>query len=163
MAVYNGKMYAGTLPLAEVFRYDGDQRWTSMGRVDLTPDVKYRRAWTMAVYQGRLFVGTLPSGKVMSLKAGEVVTLDRPLPTGWVHVAAVKGGDRLKLYVNGELVASSEKFDPADYDLSSRVPLKIGFGPHDYFNGSLSDVRVYRGALSDQQIGRLASENRPGE
>ena len=163
MAVYNGKMYAGTLPLAEVFRYDGDQRWTSMGRVDLTPDVKYRRAWTMAVYQGRLFVGTLPSGKVMSLKAGEVVTLDRPLPAGWVHVAAVKGGDRLKLYVNGELVASSEKFDPADYDLSSRVPLKIGFGPHDYFNGSLSDVRVYRGALSDQQIGRLASENRPGE
>ncbi len=163
MAVYNGKMYAGTLPLAEVFRYDGGQAWTSMGRVDLTPDVKYRRAWTMAVFQGRLFVGTLPSGKVMSLKAGEVVTLDRQLPAGWVHLTAVKGADRLKLYLDGELVATSGKFDPADYDLSSPVPWKIGFGPHDYFNGSLSDVRVYRGALTDKVIGKLASENRPGQ
>jgi len=163
MAVYNGKMYAGTLPLAEVFRYDGVENWTSMGRVDLTPDVKYRRAWTMAVFQGRLFVGTLPSGRVMSLKAGEVVTLDRQLPAGWVHLAAVKSADRLKLYLNGELAATSGKFDPADYDLSSSVPLKIGLGPHDYFNGSLSDVRIYRGALSDQRIGKLASQNRPGE
>lgn len=161
MAVYNGKMYGGTLPLAEVFRYDGSQNWTSMGRVDLTPDVKYRRAWTMAVFQGRLFVGTLPSGKVMSLKAGEVVTLDRQLPSGWVHFTAVKGDDQLKLYLDGKLVAASEKFDPADYDLSNSEPLKIGFGPHDYFKGSLSDLRVYRGSLSDEQIGKLASENRP--
>ncbi len=67
-----------------------------MGRVDTTPDVKYRRAWSMAVYRGMLFVGTLPSGKVMSLKAGAVVTLDRQLPSGWVHLAAVKGKDQVK-------------------------------------------------------------------
>jgi len=163
MAVYNGKMYGGTLPLAEVFRFDGKQNWTSIGRVDLTPDVKYRRAWTMAVFQGRLFVGTLPSGQVMSLKAGEVVTLDRQLPAGWVHLAAVKGPDRLKLYLDGKWVASSEKFDSENYDLSSEVPWKIGFGPHDYFNGGLSDLRVYRGALSEKRIGKLASENRPDQ
>lgn len=44
MAVYNGKLYAGTLPLAEVYRYDGERAWTNTARVDLTPDVKYRRA-----------------------------------------------------------------------------------------------------------------------
>lgn len=163
MAVYNGKMYAGTLPLAEVFRYEGGQNWTSMGQVDVTPDVKYRRAWTMAIFQGRLFVGTLPSGKVMSLKAGEVVTLDRELPAGWVHLVAVKDEDRLKLYLNGKVVASSETFDPDHYDLSHSVPWKIGFGPQDYFNGKLSDVRVYRGVLSDKQIEILATENRPGQ
>jgi len=161
MAVYNGKMYAGTLPLAGVYRYDGGGDWKNMGRVDLTPDVKYRRAWTMAVYRGKLFVGTLPSGKVWSLKAGEAVTLDRQLPSGWVHLAAVKGIDRLRLYLNGKLAASSEEFDAADYHLSTNEPLKIGFGPHDYFNGRLGDVRFYRGALTDEGVAELASRNRP--
>ena len=63
MAVYNGKLYAGTLPLGEVYRYDGDQKWTLTGQLDTTPNVKYRRVWSMAVCQGKLFAGTLPSGQ----------------------------------------------------------------------------------------------------
>lgn len=51
LLVYNGKMYGGTLPLAEIYRYDGDENWTRFGRVDMTPEVKYRRAWSMAVFQ----------------------------------------------------------------------------------------------------------------
>ena len=70
MMVYNGKLYAGTLPTGSVYRYDGEGEWVSTGQLDTTPDVKYRRAWTMAVYQGRLFCGTLPSGNVLSLEAG---------------------------------------------------------------------------------------------
>ena len=65
MMVYNGKLYAGTLPTGSVYRYDGEGEWVSTGQLDTTPDVKYRRAWTMAVYQGRLFCGTLPSGNVL--------------------------------------------------------------------------------------------------
>ena len=67
MAVYNGKLYAGTLPLGQVYRYDGKGRWTCTGQVDRTPDVKYRRAWSTAVYNGKLSFGTLPAGRVMSL------------------------------------------------------------------------------------------------
>jgi len=111
--------------------------------------------------RGKLFVGTLPSGKVWSLKAGEVVTLDRQLPAGWIHLAAVKGEDRLKLYLNGKLVATSEKFDSTAYNLSNKMPLKIGFGPHDYFNGRLSDARFYSGILTDQAVTNLSSEKRP--
>jgi len=158
MAVYNGKLYAGTLPLAGVFRYDGSSHWHDTGRVDFTPDVRYRRAWTMAVYDGKLFVGTLPSGHVMSLEAGKSVTLDRELPPGWVHLAAVKQHDRLKLYLDGNLAAESSTFDAADYDLTNTQPLKIGFGPHDYLNGQLSDVKFYRQALSDADVARLAGE-----
>jgi hypothetical protein len=33
--VYNSKLYAGTLPMAEIYRHDGDDAWRSMGRVDL--------------------------------------------------------------------------------------------------------------------------------
>ena len=101
LLVYNGKMYGGTLPLAEVYRYDNPD-WTKVGRVDFTPDVRYRRAWTMAVFQGRLFVGTLPSGHIKSIEFGRNVTYDHALPAGWVHLTAVRAEDELRLYVDGK-------------------------------------------------------------
>lgn len=156
MLVHNGQLFAGTLPLAEVYRYDGRESWRSVGRVDLTPDVKYRRAWTMAEHQGRMFCGTLPSGKVLSLQAGRSVTYDDALPTGWRHVAAVREADRLKLYLDGKLVSTSAKLERSQFDLSCDRPLSIGFGPHDYFRGKLGDVRLYGRALAADEIARMA-------
>jgi hypothetical protein len=156
LLVYNGGLYCGSLPSAEVFRFDGPEKWFKIGRVDQTPDVKYRRAWSMAVFQGRLFVGTLPSGRVLSIEAGRNATLDRALPAGWHHVAAVRGAQRLRLFVDGTAVAESAPFEPGDYDLSNHQPLRIGAGAQDFFDGSLSDVRLYRGALSNEQIKALA-------
>jgi hypothetical protein len=155
MAVYNGKLYAGTLPKAEVYRYDGGAKWVLTGQLDKTPNVRYRRAWSMAVYDGKLFCGVLPSGHVLSLEAGKCATYDRALPPGWVHLAAVRGADRLRLYVNGKLAARSTTFNSADYVISNKQPLKIGFGPHDYFNGKLKDVRLYRRALTDVEIAQV--------
>jgi hypothetical protein len=156
LVLYNGKLYAGTLPSAEIYRYDGDTRWTKIGRVDFTPDVQYRRAWSMAVFQGRLFVGTLPSGHVHSVQAGACATYDRALAPGWRHITAVKERNRLVLYVDGARVATSASFDAQAFDLSTREPLRIGFGPHDYFNGRIQDVRFYRRALSTSEIKTLA-------
>jgi hypothetical protein len=157
LMVYNGKLYGGTLPLAGVYRYD-QRKWTSVGRVDHTPEVRYRRAWTMAIYQGRLFVGALPSGHVQSIEFGRNVTYDHALPTGWVHLAAVRDADELRLYVNGRRVATSAKFTAEDYDLTNDQPLKIGFGAHDYFNGKMQDVRIYRRALAEDEIERMVGE-----
>ncbi len=158
MLLHNGKLYAGTLPLAEMFRYDGDQQWNSVGRLDLTPDVKYRRIWSCAQYQGRLVATTLPSGHVHALEAGKCVTHDYPLPPGWRHVTAVRGGERLRLYVDGKQVAVSTPLRPADFDLSTEQPLLIGGGPGDYFSGRLRDVRLYRRALDSKEIHKLATE-----
>ena len=155
LMVYNGKMYAGTLPSAEVYRFD-ETHWTKIARLDFTPDVRYRRTWTMAVYRGRLFAGTLPSGHVHCVEIGRNVTYDRALPAGWVHLAAVRAVEHLHLYVNGSLVATSSKFQPGDYDISNDKPLKIGLGAQDYFNGKLRDVRLYRRALTDREISELA-------
>jgi hypothetical protein len=157
LLVYNGQLYCGTLPTAEVFRFAGPEKWLKIGRVDQTPDVKYRRAWSMAVFNGRLFVGTLPSGRVLSIEAGRNATLDRAFPSGWHHVAAVREPTRLRLFVDGKPVAQSATFDKTAYDLSNRQPLRIGAGAQDHFDGSLSDVRLYRGALSDEQIKNLAN------
>ena len=101
LTVYNGKMYSGTLPLAAVYRYDGGASWTSIGRVDMTPEVRYRRAWSMAVFQGRLFVGTLPGGRVLSIEAGRNATYDTAIKPGWRHIAACRDKHCLKLYVDG--------------------------------------------------------------
>lgn len=151
LIVYNGKMYGGTLPSAEVYRFD-EPSWTKVARLDFTPDVRYRRAWTMAVYRGRLFVGTLPSGRVHSIEIGRNVTHDRALPAGWVHLVAVRATDHLRLYVNGKRVATSTKFVDSDYDLSSDQPLHIGFGAHDYLNGKLKDVQLHERALTDERV-----------
>ena len=152
MAVYNGKMYAGTLPLAEVYRYDGQDAWTPTGRLDTTPGVTYRRAWSAAVFDGKLFFGTLPSGHVYSLEAGRSATYDRELDPGWRDLAAVRHGSTLKLYVDRRLASTSSTFDPAEYDISNDRPLKIGLGAHDYFHGRISDLRLYRRALADDEI-----------
>ena len=153
--VYNGKLYYGSLPLARIFRYDGDRTWTPVGRADHTPDVKYRRAWSMAVYKGRLFVGTLPSGHIWSFEAGKNATYDRSLRAGWRHIVAMRQGTALRLYVDGKQVATSSSFDPGAYNLTNGQPLRIGFGQHDSFNGRMKDVRIYRRALTEEEIVQL--------
>jgi hypothetical protein len=157
LLVYNGKMYGGTLPQAEIYRYDGPNSWLKIGKVDHTPDVKYRRAWSMAVYKGRLFIGALPSGRVLSMEAGRNATYDTALPTGWHHVAAVRDADHLQLYVDGKMVSRSATLKAEDFDLTNDRPLQIGMGAQDHFRGNLADVRLYRGALSPEDVMKLAS------
>lgn len=155
MMTYNGRMLAGTLPLAEVYAYEGDTLWTRMDQLDRTPDVRYRRAWTMAEHDGKVFCSTLPSGKIFYYESGKVVSAKESLPAGWQHVAAVKTKDELQLFINGRLVGKRSL--DASYDLNPDVPLKIGFGPTDYFNGKMRDVRIYDRALKEREVKSLAS------
>ena len=155
MLVHNGRLMAGTLPLAEVYQFDGGDKWRRLTQLDTTPDVKYRRAWTMAEYQGQVFCSTLPNGKVHACEVGKLVTWDEEFPTGWHHVAAVKSGGKLMLFVDGKLKSSSTDFNAEDLDLSHDQPLRIGSGPNDFFHGRLRDVRLYRRALSQAEVPAL--------
>jgi hypothetical protein len=110
----------------------------------------------MAVYQGKLFAGTLPSGHVLSFEAGRMATHDKCLTPGLHHVAAVREAGVLRLYLDGEQVAQSSDFNAADFDLTNDQSLKIGFGPHQYFKGTMRDVQLYRGALSPDEIQSLS-------
>lgn len=154
MVVYNGMLYGGTLPLAQVYRYDGETTWTNTGQLDTTPDVKYRRAWSMAVYQGKLFCGVLPSGKIFSYETGHALSHDRELPPGWLHIAVQREGEEARLYVNARVVTQSNR-DPIAID--NEVPLRIGFGQHDYFNGRMKDVRLYDAAIDGAVIAQIFS------
>ena len=159
MAVYNGMLYAGVLPMAQVYRYDGTG-WQLTGNVDNTPNVMLRRAWTMAVYDGKLYCGALPSGHVLSLEAGKLASYDHPLPPLWHHIGAVREDGLLKIVLDGQRVAASSSFDPTDFDMSNDKPLEIGFGAHDYFNGRMSDLRIYNRALSAQELDACSRSKR---
>lgn len=157
LVVYNGQLYGGTLPLAQVYRYAGRSDWSLVGRLDHTPEVTYRRVWSMAVHDGRLVCGTLPSGEIHALSAGACVTWDHELRAGWCHVAAVRRAGEIALHVDGQLVASK----PAEtLDLTSGAPLRLGFGAHDYLHGALADVRLHDRALEPVDLAELASGRR---
>lgn len=156
MAMYNGMMYAGSLPSAFVYRMDAD-RWTNVGCLDNTP-INLRRVWTFAVHQGRLYAGTLPTGRVWRMQAGVMATADHTLPGGWRHVAAVRRSGVLELYLDGKLIQRSWRFHPSHFQLDNNLPLTLGFGRHEHLSGMLSDVRLYGAALSEHHIAQLASE-----
>jgi hypothetical protein len=184
LAVYNGKLYGGALPFAEACRYDDQFDWISLNRFYSPPsfkpgppgkmsreDVKEAsRLTSLTVYNGRLFasVGSSTSsildapadvrGKVFSMEAGKVASYDDDLGPGWKHIAAVRSNDRLKLYINGKLKAESSPFDPAQYDLKTDRPLRIGFGETEYFVGKMADVRFYNVTLDEQRIAALGAE-----
>ena len=120
---------------AEVYRYDGGRTWTRTARLDRTPDVKYRRAWTMAQYRGRLFCTTLPSGRVHSLTAGACVTHDRELPAGWRHVAAVRQGGVAPAVRGRQGGGRVGPVRPRPVRPDTGEPLVIGAGAGDFFRG----------------------------
>ena len=184
LAVYNGKFYGGSIPRAEVCRFDGVPEWTSLkrfyspegwqpglpGQASRKEYNLWSRVTSLTVYDGKLFASTgsctssaidAPAdvrGKVFSIEAGKVASFDDDLGSGWKHIAAVRSGGALKLYVDGQLVGKSSAFDPAEYDLSTNQPLRIGFGQTEYFAGKMADVRLYKEALSEARARELSSK-----
>ncbi len=160
MLVHNGSLYAGTLPLAELYRFDGDGQWKRLRRLDETPNMKYRRVWTAATYKGRAFWTTLPTGHIHSLSTGAATSVDRSFPAGWHHVAATRrtlGSEaHLELYIDGKLAAKSDPFKASSLDLSTNSALRLGCGPGDSFRGGMRDVRWDEAALSPEHIAELA-------
>jgi len=152
MAVNNGKLYVGTLPLAEVYRYDGDHQWTPVARLDFTPDAPIRRTWSMAEYDGKLFCGTLPGGEVHCMQSGWSVAHNHELSGGWHHLAVVRDDTELRLYVDGELVHTAAMPRDAIRQSPADTPLYVGFGANDYFRGRMRDLKIFSQALNESRI-----------
>lgn len=134
----------------------------------------WTRASSLTVYQGKLFSSTATCyramitapredenrGSVYSFATGTGVSLDRDLGAGWKHVAAVREGRAMKLYVDGQLAASNEA-ETNPLDVSSDVPLEIGFGPQSHWHGKIREVRLYNRALDADEIESLRQEANP--
>jgi hypothetical protein len=161
LQAYNGMLYGGTLPGARLYRYDGDEQWRDVATVDDTPDVLYRRAASMVLFGGELFVGTLPSARVHSMQAGAVASHDRSLGAGWHHLAGVRDGRRVTLYVDGVAVGTAEGGIGGTSVPGPGTPLVLGGGPRADLEGELADVRLWDMALDPTIIGLMATDG-PG-
>lgn len=156
LLAFNGLLYAGTLPRAQVFRMESPGAWTEVGRLDWTPDVLYRRAASMAIHRGRLVVGTLPSGHVHAMRVGQSVSSGRAVPPGDHHVAAVRRGPTLELYLDGTLLAEERDAAGAILDLGELPELTAGRGPRAPFAGQVADAVIHGEAIDAWEIARLA-------
>jgi len=178
LTVYNGKLYAGVIPKAEVYRYESDGDWTLMtslaARSDWEQDIwpTWCRITAMSIFRGQLFAGTgscqgraidAPAdeslGRVYSFQAGGVVSHEHDIGGQWTHITAVRHDRELLLYINGILSVSSQLPAGHLFDLSNTQSFTIGSGTQGSFSGAISDVRLYNGALSDDQIRKLADIN----
>ena len=164
MAVFRGKLYVTGFYQPGLFRYEGGTQWTPLGSPGgMRPEglivhngalfasgydegAVYRfdgTHWThtgllgdstqvygQGIYQGRLMAGTWPSGTVYRHEG------DRQ----WVST--------------GRLGQAEEVMGPNVYNDAS---LRIGLGQHDYFNGMLRDVRIYKKSLSAAEVAALAA------
>lgn len=79
---------------------------------------------------------------------------DVPLNT-WSHVAGTFDGTIASVYLNGQLVASSQTVGPGPAQVSSPYPLRIGAQPISGnlpFHGSIDEVTIYDSLLSAQDV-----------
>ncbi|MBL4661954.1 MAG: LamG domain-containing protein, partial [Alcanivoracaceae bacterium] len=117
---------------------------------------------------GRAQMGVFSENGVFKVRAetvdGRIEINDTlPVPAGdWVHVAAVFSATSLTLYIDGVNVASTtfsattlvQTTDPLN--ISKRVGTDVY-----YFHGLIDDVRVYRSALTQQEVSDLMTSVTP--
>jgi hypothetical protein len=127
----------------------------------------------MASFQGKLFVGTGschgrassiadPSqGRVYATRAGRVVSHEYDIGAAWTHVAAVRRGRELSLYVDGQLSQTTQSAIDAVFDVSNHAVLKIGSGPQSHFHGKLREIRLYNRALGEKEVHSIHTDSMP--
>ncbi|SFR61831.1 LamG-like jellyroll fold domain-containing protein [Halogeometricum limi] len=73
----------------------------------------------------------------------------------WIHAVATYDGSQMRIYKNGNEVASTSK--SGNIDTSTSVPVALGSNPQDFgtLDGRLDEVRIYDRALSQSEIDDL--------
>jgi len=117
------------------------------------------RGWTFSLRDGHL------NGDLILrwLDDGVRVESDETVPLNqWSHVALTYDGSRLAsgvhLYLNGKALKVKVNLDYMNQPFDVKQPMRIGagFGPANRFQGRISQVRVYRAALTDEDVASLA-------
>jgi hypothetical protein len=185
LTAYNGMLYAGALPRAEVFRFDGPEAWTSLRRFHAPPgwepvsvedmerppdgDLRMRewaRVTSLTEHDGRLF------GSVTSCTSAYIDAL--PDVRGSVHAmqAGVVATTTKSLRPGPHHIVAIREGGRASIVIDGRVsasawgslprslatdaPLEIATGPLGPYAGTVRDVRTYDRALTAAEVGRLA-------
>jgi Protein of unknown function (DUF1553)/Protein of unknown function (DUF1549)/Concanavalin A-like lectin/glucanases superfamily/Planctomycete cytochrome C len=122
-------------------------------------DEQEARGWTFSLQDGHLH-GDLV---LRWLDDGVRVETEETVPLNqWSHVALTYDGSRLAngvhLYLNGKELKTKVTLDYMNQPFDVKQPLRIGagFGPANRFQGKIAQVRIYRTALTHEDVGALA-------
>jgi Purple acid Phosphatase, N-terminal domain len=157
MAVYNGKLYAGTGNSAgdgEVWVYSGGA-WTKVagGLVNSSwPANTIETVQSFSTYQGKLYAGTGNSANADAAvwsygNNGFLQSSATSQNTDWHHLAATYDGTTMKLYIDGALdtqtnISLSMPDSPENLLVGATYGgSEAGWG-QGYFDGLLDEVRI---------------------
>ena len=97
------------------------------------------------------------------LDDGVRIESEEPVPLNrWSHVSLTYDGSRLasgvRLYLDGRPLRTKVDLDYMNQPFDAKQPLRIGggLGPENRFRGQIAEVRVYRRALSPEEVAVLA-------
>lgn len=118
--------------------------------------------WWMSVEQNGAVRMNI-NGQPLLREVGVATPSGLVSPGEWTHIAGVRDDDHLKIYVNGELVITSGRFNSSLVDVTNNnAPVLIGFDKGGVanrdWNGSMDDVKLYRHALDPKDIRKLYEE-----
>jgi hypothetical protein len=154
---FNGEGDCVTVPDSEAFGLEGEFTLEAWVRPDET------RNWGAALSKeapGELFDYALfpanhvgvPAGIVANGSGGAEVEVpgEEELPVGaWSHLALTSDGETMRLYEDGEEIAS----EPTPAIPAREGPLQIGCATgYGDFNGRVDDLRIYNQALTQAKI-----------
>ena len=140
---------------------DADERVRTLGRVT-----------SLTEHDGRLFASVTSCtgaaidapaderGSVYSLQAGVVATTPRSLEPGWHHIAAVRRGRGLTVYIDGDASASAS--GKITSSIASDAPLWVGRDQTATYKHGRHGYAAADEAWSERQIARLVDGTRPG-
>jgi hypothetical protein len=107
---------------------------------------------------GRVFYCYGTAGRDAPPHCNVGLPADKALKVGqWTHLVAVRDlkARKLRLYINGRLVAEREAKYPAAK--ASAAPLLLGHGYCGRFHGRIDEVGIWNRALSAAEIAQLAA------
>ena len=86
-----------------------------------------------------------------------LATATEPLPDGWVHLAGTVEKDRISVYVNGKLAASTETPGPMTGNCGQAMEIGIDLSNSAVevmapFEGIIDEVRMYHTALTEEDL-----------
>lgn len=153
LVIHNGKLHAGSWPKGTVYRFEGDDQWTSTGRLGAEEEVM-----GPAVYNGKLYAGTLPLAEIFRYdgddkwqSVGRVdTTPDVMYRRAW-NMAVFKG----RLF-SGTLPSGHLKSFEAGKNVTYDHPLKPGWRHIAAVRGR-NRLKLYDGVITTDQVKRLAS------
>ncbi len=125
----------------------------------------YEKGWLLGVRNDRFCFAVSTKGADDGDGVLTYMVADKPFQPGkFYHLVGVYDGRRMKLYVDGRLAASSQE-QSGNILYPPRAFFEIG-AYHDadeYYrlSGAIAEIRLYSGALAEQQIAQRFGEVRP--